>query len=111
MDVPSDPLCPPGPRRDPTMIEVRDLYKCYWVGTVPYPALNGIDLRVRHGELIVLAGRSGSGKSTLLNVIGILEEADSGVLRVCGQEVRAWTPGGGPASACITWASYSRPTI
>jgi putative ABC transport system ATP-binding protein len=75
---------------DTKIIEVRDLYKCYWVGTMPYPALNGVDLTVEHGELVVIAGRSGSGKSTLLNVVGALEEADSGEVLVCGENIKTW---------------------
>ncbi len=40
--------------------------------------LDGIDLKVAGGELLVVLGSSGSGKSTLLNVLGLLEEADAG---------------------------------
>lgn len=72
------------------VIEVRDLYKCYWVGTMPYPALNGVDLVVRKGEFMVIAGRSGSGKSTLLNIVGALETIDSGEVLVCGENIKAW---------------------
>ncbi len=72
------------------LIEVRELYKCYWVGSVPYPALNGVDLRVQRGEFLVIAGRSGSGKSTLLNCLGALERPDSGQVRVCGEDLGAW---------------------
>ena len=72
------------------IIEVRDLYKCFWVGTMPFPALNGVDLSIRRGEFIVIAGRSGSGKSTLLNIVGALESADSGEVLVCGQNIKTW---------------------
>jgi putative ABC transport system ATP-binding protein len=78
--------CPPGQ----PLIQVCELYKCYWVGAMPYPALNGVDLSVHPGELVVLAGRSGSGKSTLLNVVGTLEEADAGEVLVCGRNVSTW---------------------
>ncbi|MCG7971385.1 MAG: ATP-binding cassette domain-containing protein, partial [Candidatus Thiodiazotropha taylori] len=64
----------PEDNRSP-IIQIRDLHKCYWVGTMPYPALNGIDLELQNGEFVVLAGRSGSGKSTLLNIVGGLESA------------------------------------
>ncbi len=74
----------------PKIIEIRDLYKCYWVGTMPYPALNGVDLTLNKGEFVVLAGRSGSGKSTLLNIMGALETADAGELLVCGENIKTW---------------------
>jgi putative ABC transport system ATP-binding protein len=67
-------------------IEAEDLQKCYRVGEVAFPALNGVSLRVPHGELAVLAGRSGSGKTTLLNVIGGLELPDRGRVLLCGQD-------------------------
>jgi putative ABC transport system ATP-binding protein len=69
------------------IIQIRDLHKCYWVGTTPYPALHGINLDIKKSEFAVLAGRSGSGKSTLLNIIGALESADRGVVEVLGQDI------------------------
>ena len=39
--------------------------------------LNGIDIEVNKGEIVVLLGPSGSGKSTLLNIIGGIDDADS----------------------------------
>jgi putative ABC transport system ATP-binding protein len=68
------------------LIRIRGLYKCYWVGPVAFPALNGVDLEVEAGELTVLSGRSGSGKTTLLNVVGGLEPGDRGEVRICGQD-------------------------
>jgi putative ABC transport system ATP-binding protein len=69
------------------IITIRGLRKCYWVGTMPYPALHGIDLDIEAGEFAVLAGRSGSGKSTLLNIVGAIESADSGSVEVFGQDI------------------------
>jgi putative ABC transport system ATP-binding protein len=70
---------------NPPIISIRNLHKCYWIGTMPYPALHGIDLDIMPGEFAVVAGRSGSGKSTLLNIIGTLESADSGSIEVFGE--------------------------
>ena len=70
-----------------TVIEVEDLYKCYWVGNVPFSALNGVCLRIEAGAFAVLSGRSGSGKTTLLNVIGGLDVADRGSVRISGEDM------------------------
>ncbi|HET7726299.1 MAG TPA: ABC transporter ATP-binding protein [Candidatus Limnocylindrales bacterium] len=54
----------------------------------PVPALRGIDLVIGRGELLALVGPSGSGKSTLLNVLGTLDRATSGIVRIDGHDVR-----------------------
>jgi putative ABC transport system ATP-binding protein len=69
------------------IIKIEDLHKCYWVGTMPFPALQGVNLKIELGEFAVLAGRSGSGKSTLLNIIGAIESADRGRVEVLDQDV------------------------
>jgi polar amino acid transport system permease protein len=56
------------------LVEVSDLHKAYR----GVPALSGIDLQVRQGEVVALIGRSGCGKSTLLRAIARLEPVDSG---------------------------------
>jgi putative ABC transport system ATP-binding protein len=50
-------------------------------------ALRGVSFRVAPGEFVVIAGPSGSGKSTLLNLIGTLDQPDSGTVSVGGQPV------------------------
>jgi ABC-type polar amino acid transport system ATPase subunit len=51
--------------------------------------LNGIDLKVGTGEVLVVIGRSGSGKSTLLRCVNLLEPIDSGRIFLEGQEITA----------------------
>jgi putative ABC transport system ATP-binding protein len=50
-----------------------------------HAVLSGIDLAVMKGEMVAITGKSGSGKSTLLNIIGLLESADHGDLRLFGE--------------------------
>lgn len=59
------------------MIRIKNLNKTYYVG-VPLHVLKGIDLEIKKGEFVSIMGASGSGKSTLLNVLGILDDYESG---------------------------------
>lgn len=49
--------------------------------------LKGVDLHVAKGEVVSIVGASGAGKTTLLQILGTLEKADSGTLRINGEEV------------------------
>ena len=69
------------------MISLRDVNKTY-PGAVPLHVLKGIDLEIAKGELVSIMGASGSGKSTLLNILGILDNYDSGEYRLDGTLIR-----------------------
>lgn len=60
------------------MITVKNIHKSYSTGQTSLHVLKGIDLQVEAGEMISIMGASGSGKSTLLNILGILDNHDSG---------------------------------
>ncbi|HWX75654.1 MAG TPA: ABC transporter ATP-binding protein [Solirubrobacteraceae bacterium] len=66
------------------VLELRGVAKRYPGGV---EALRGVDLSVHAGELCALLGPSGSGKSTLLHIMGTLERASSGLVRVAGVDV------------------------
>jgi putative ABC transport system ATP-binding protein len=63
-------------------IETLDLKKSYKMGLVTVHALRGVNLKIRHGEMISVVGPSGSGKSTLLNMLGALDTPTSGKILI-----------------------------
>jgi putative ABC transport system ATP-binding protein len=65
------------------VLQLVDVVKRY-PGDPPVEALRGVSLTIREGEMLAIMGRSGSGKSTLLHVMGTLDTADEGVVRVAG---------------------------
>lgn len=69
------------------MIKLRDINKTY-PGAVPLHVLKGINLDIDKGELVSIMGASGSGKSTLLNILGILDNYDTGDYYLNGQLIK-----------------------
>ena len=72
---------------EPFAIETFDLKKTYEMGLVTVHALNGVSLKIRHGEMVSIVGPSGSGKSTLLNMLGALDTPTSGKILVDGSDI------------------------
>lgn len=69
------------------LIELRDIYKIYHMGTEEVRANDGISLNVDKGEFVAIVGKSGSGKSTLMNIIGALDVPTSGRYLLGGEDV------------------------
>ncbi len=67
------------------MITIKELNKSYKTDFNELHVLKGIDLEIREGELVSIMGSSGSGKSTLLNILGILDDYDTGEYWLNGQ--------------------------
>jgi ABC-type lipoprotein export system ATPase subunit len=69
------------------LIELKDIYKTYFLGEIDVPVLKGITLDIEHGEYVALMGASGSGKSTLMNILGCLDRPTSGDYLLEGEEL------------------------
>ena len=70
------------------MLEVADLVSGYGRARI----LRGLSFRIGAGELVMLLGRSGAGKSTTLRTVMGLLRAESGSIRLAGQEIAGWEP-------------------
>ena len=74
-------------RKVAMFIEISDIKKSYGAGDSKVDVLKGISFGVEKGEFCVLLGPSGSGKSTLLNIIGGIDDADSGFISINGEKI------------------------
>ncbi|MFV2016703.1 MAG: ABC transporter ATP-binding protein, partial [Candidatus Heimdallarchaeota archaeon] len=68
-------------------IRARGLTKHYKLGETTVKALDGVDLDIRRGQMVIIVGPSGSGKSTLLNMIGGVDRPDRGEIFVNGSSL------------------------
>jgi len=74
------------------LISLHQVKKVYQMEEVEVPALNGVSLDIAAGEFVAIMGHSGSGKSTLLNVLGCLDQPDSGRYILDGVDVGGLGP-------------------
>lgn len=70
-----------------TVVELKNVSKCFTVGEAEVTILKGVSLRVDAGEFVSIVGPSGSGKSTLLNMITGIDHPSTGEVVVLGQPV------------------------
>ena len=70
-----------------TLIDVRRVSKIYRRGSETLHVLQDYDLQVAKGEFLALMGPSGCGKSTLLNLMGVLDEPESGAITFAGEDI------------------------
>ncbi len=73
-------------------LEIRKMNKIYHSGKVPFQALTDVSLDIEKGSFMALCGPSGSGKTTLLNIIGCIDNADSGTMVLDGADISGKTP-------------------
>ena len=76
------------------LVKVRDLVKNFISGEETLYILRGINFDVEQGSSVAVSGQSGSGKSTFLNIIGGLENSDSGTVEVAGMEISSLSESG-----------------
>jgi putative ABC transport system ATP-binding protein len=74
-----------------SLIEIKDMYKTYEMGSEKVHALDGIDLTIEEKEFVAIIGPSGSGKSTLMNMIGCLDTPTSGEYLIEGEDISAFS--------------------
>jgi putative ABC transport system ATP-binding protein len=73
------------------MIKVVDLKKIFRTDEIETTALDGINMEIKQGEFVSIMGPSGCGKSTLMNILGLLDNPESGEYHFLDQEVSKYT--------------------
>lgn len=73
------------------LLEIRDLVKRYQLGDTDVLALDSVNLSIDEGDMVAITGPSGSGKSTLMNILGCLDDSNSGTYILAGEDVSKLT--------------------
>ena len=74
-----------------SFVEVKDVYKRYYMGDNVIVANNGVSFSIEEGEFVVILGPSGAGKSTVLNILGGMDSCDEGEIIVDGVDIAKHT--------------------
>ena len=72
------------------ILEAKNLWKSFDNGKGTLAVLKGLSLEVQEGELVTIMGQSGTGKTTLLNILGTLDNSDSGELKISGNHINGY---------------------
>ncbi|MDX1914983.1 MAG: ABC transporter ATP-binding protein [Methylophilus sp.] len=75
-----------------SLISLQNIARTFYLGDSQVHALNNINLQIKKGEYIAVMGPSGSGKSTLLNMIGLLDQPDTGIYKLEDRDVTTLNP-------------------
>lgn len=76
-----------------SLIELKNVTKVYGEGDIAVHALRGVDLTLRKGDFVAVAGPSGSGKSTMLNIMSGLDRPTGGTCTLAGQTINDMSGG------------------
>jgi putative ABC transport system ATP-binding protein len=87
--APTRPASPPTGSTDAPVVHLAGIRKSYVEAGRTHTVLDGVEVRIRKGEFVVLLGPSGSGKSTLLNLVAGIDLPDEGSVRIAGNELAA----------------------
>jgi len=74
-------------KKSKTIIELKDVWKTYFMGKISLDVLKGINLEINKGEFVAIVGPSGSGKSTMMNQVGILDTPTKGTVFLDGKDI------------------------
>ncbi len=75
---------------DKVILEAKNLKKHYRRGSEIVKALDGVDFKIKESEIVSIVGPSGSGKTTLMNLIGCLDKATEGALKIGNTDVTSF---------------------
>jgi putative ABC transport system ATP-binding protein len=78
---------------DQAIVNVNDVSKSYYRGTLEIPVLHNINLEILEGQFLALMGPSGSGKTTLLNLVAGIDQPTLGTLSVAGEDMSRLSDG------------------
>src|SRR2546425_6455328 len=76
-----------GPIHEEPLVRFEHVYKIYRTGDSGIAALGGVTFEIRGGEFVAMVGPSGAGKSSILNLMGGLDRATAGEVRVAGEDL------------------------
>lgn len=69
------------------IMELKNVYKTYYLGKIEVPVLRGVNIAIKHGEFASLVGPSGCGKSTCMHIMGCLDTPTKGKVVLDGKDV------------------------